>query len=138
MPAPFSGGCRCGAIRYECDAEPLMVAYCHCRDCQFASGGPFSTVLLVPRPAVRTSGSEPGAYAVDAESGATVTRKFCSRCGSPLFSELSANPEIFVIKAGTLDDPSWLRPAAHIWTESAQPWAELQADLPKFPKNPQQ
>ena len=138
MPAPFSGGCRCGAIRYECGAEPLMVAYCHCRDCQFASGGPFSTVLLVPRPAVNTSGSEPGAYSVEAESGATVTRKFCSDCGSPLFSELSANPEIFVIKAGTLDDPSWLRPAAHIWTESAQPWVEMQGDLPKFPKNPQQ
>ena len=138
MPAPFSGGCRCGAIRYECSAEPLMVAYCHCRDCQFASGGPFSTVLLVPRSAVSRSGSEPGAHAVEAESGATVTRRVCSACGSPLFSELSANPEIFVIKAGTLDDPSWLRPAAHIWTESAQPWAELQADLPKFPKNPQQ
>src|SRR5882762_1408411 len=45
---PFSGGCACGAIRYESTAEPLMMLHCHCRDCQQSSGGPFSSFVIVP------------------------------------------------------------------------------------------
>ncbi len=48
MPAPFSGGCTCGAIRYECSTEPVVSWQCHCRDCQHASGSAFSAILYVP------------------------------------------------------------------------------------------
>ena len=136
MPAPFKGGCRCGSIRYECTADPVMVAYCHCRDCQYASGGPASAILLVPRPAISVTEGEPTAFSLESESGSQVTRKFCGQCGSPLFSELGASPEIYVIKAGSLDDPSWLKPAMHIWTSSAQPWALPDDGLPRLEKNP--
>lgn len=134
--ASSTGGCMCGAIRYECNAEPIATAYCHCRDCQRASGGGFSTVVLAPNPAVKITKGQPKAYSVKAESGNTVTRKFCGECGSPLFSELSASPALMVIKAASLDDPSGLKPAMNIWTDSAQPWAYLDPNLPKFPKNP--
>ena len=43
---------------------------------------------------------------------------------------------LIVLKAATLDDPSWLRPTMHIWRESGQPWAEVDAELPSFEKNP--
>ena len=48
ITTPFSGGCACGEIRYECTAEPMMMLNCHCRDCQRSSGGPFSSFVVVP------------------------------------------------------------------------------------------
>ena len=57
MPTPFTGGCACGAIRYECSADPILSLNCHCRDCQRASGSPFATVLLVPQDAVKITGA---------------------------------------------------------------------------------
>lgn len=136
MSTPFSGGCRCGAVRYECSAEPVLTAYCHCRDCQYAAGGPFSTVLGVPARALSIKGETKG-YQVTADSGNTVTRRFCPECGSPLFSELSASPGLMIIKVGSLDDPSWAKPTMNIWTDSAQPWCELSDELPRHGKQPQ-
>jgi len=134
MAAPFSGGCRCGAIRYTCAAEPMFAAHCHCRDCQYASGGAGATVVIVPRDALTIDGT-PTTHALTAESGAPVRRQFCANCGSPLFSE-GANAAVVAIKAASLDDPAWVVPQAHIWTDSAPPWAALSDDLPKFPRNP--
>ena len=112
-----------------------MVANCHCRDCQHASGGAYSTIVMLPRDAVVIVGGVTQ-YTVTAESGNEVTRSFCPACGSPLYSELIAMESVIVLKAATLDDPSWLRPTMHIWRESGQPWAEVDAELPSFEKNP--
>ena len=136
MPAPFEGGCRCGAIRYTASAEPMMTAYCHCRYCQYASGGAASTILLVPRGSVEIQQGAPVDYALTADNGNTVTRRFCGTCGSPLFSVLDESAPFDVIKAATLDDPSWIQPAMNIWCASAQPWAEISSDLPRFDHNP--
>ena len=64
MSAPFTGGCRCGNVRYECTAEPIATLHCHCRDCQYASGGAFATVLLVPAAALRRVGDRSAALVV--------------------------------------------------------------------------
>jgi hypothetical protein len=53
MPTPFTGGCACGATRYECGAEPIISINCHCRDCQRASGSPFASVPLGPQAAIK-------------------------------------------------------------------------------------
>lgn len=136
MSAPFQGGCRCGAVRYECTSEPLFAGHCHCRDCQYASGGPFATVVLVSAPSLRLLRGEVRSFDVVAESGSTVSRKFCPTCGTPLFSALAGPAPLVAIKAGSLDDPSWVKPAAEIWTASAQPWAPHGEGLPRIPKNP--
>ena len=130
MTAPFEGGCLCGAVRYKCSAEPIFFGHCHCRDCQHASGGAFSSVLAVPKKAFELTKGEYN------ESGGKVSRKFCPTCGAPLFSELVGNEQIWIIKAATLDDPSWLEPGAHIWTCSSQPWAPMGDELPQFEKDP--
>ena len=65
---------------------------------------------------------EPTYYTSQADSGETVSRGFCPECGSGIFSKLSANPDIVGLKAASLDDPSWFRPAVDIYTDSAQPW----------------
>ena len=137
MPAPFSGGCLCGAIRYESRAEPLFSINCHCRDCQRTTGTAYAPVLAVPRDGLSISQGEPTYYTSQSDSGETVSRGFCPECGSGIFSELSANPDIVGLKAASLDDPSWFRPTVDIYTDSAQPWDVMNPDLPKVPKMPQ-
>ncbi len=135
MTAPFSGGCRCGAVRYECTAEPVQVAHCHCRDCQYAAGGGYSTIAIVPKDALSVTGEVKG-YELEGDSGNIVRRQFCPTCGTPVFSEPEIAPGIKVIKAATLDDPSWLEPQAHVYVASAQPWGIPSDDLPRFDKMP--
>lgn len=137
MAAPFSGGCRCGAVRFECSAEPLLAGYCHCRDCQFSAGGAFATVVLVLRDSVSLTG-QPRGYTVRGDSGGDVTRHFCPTCGTPIYSEISANPAILAIKAGTLEDASWVQPTIELWTEMKQPWARIPEGIASFPRNPPQ
>jgi hypothetical protein len=134
MKAPFSGGCACGNIRYECLAEPIVVGNCHCRDCQQATGTAFAAAMLVPRHAVKIAG-EVKYHEVIGDSGATVGRGFCPNCGSRLFSKPS-NPQLLGILAGSLDDPSGFQPEMDFYTASAQPWDYMNPDLPKFAKFP--
>ena len=136
MSNSFTGGCMCGAVRYECSAEPLRTANCHCRDCQKASGGAFVSALAVPKSALKIAG-EVKYYEVKADSGNMVSRGFCPNCGARLFGKPQGAPDVAVIMAGSLDDPSWFRPAMDLYTASAQPWDYMRSDLPKFTKMPQ-
>ena len=135
MPIPFSGGCACGAIRYECSAEPVVSWQCHCRDCQHASGSAFSAILYVPKEALRITG-ESKYYDVKGESGNTVSRGFCPQCGSPVLAKAGGWPEFMAIWAATLDDPSWFSPVVDIWTSSAQPWDSLHPQISKYARQP--
>ncbi len=134
MTEGFTGGCLCGAVRYECSAAPLAMGNCHCRDCQRATGSAYAAALLVPRHAVTVTG-EVTYYEVTGESGGTVGRGFCPICGSRLFSR-PPNPELMGITAGSLDDPSRFAPAMDIYTASAQPWDRMNPALPKFERMP--
>lgn len=135
MAAKISGGCICGAVRYECAADPVMTANCHCRDCQKAGGGAFAPALAVPAQALKISG-EVKYYDTKSDSGHNVSRGFCPNCGARLFGKPSRMPELAVVMAGSLDDPSWYRPGMNLYTDSAQPWVPLDAALPKFAKLP--
>lgn len=135
MAIPFTGGCRCGAIRYECSAEPVMAGNCHCRDCQKVSGSAFSANLAVPQEVLRISGAVKY-HDVKAESGNTVSRGFCPNCGAPVLAKSSGMPGLVIVRAGSLDDPSWFRPGMDLYTSSAQPWDYMNPELPKFPKMP--
>jgi hypothetical protein len=135
VKTPFTGGCMCGAIRYECSSAPMMMANCHCRDCQKSSGSAFAAALMVPRSAVTFTG-EVKNYEVKGDSGNAIGRGFCANCGSRLFTA-PANADFISLQAGSLDDPSWFQSQADIYVASAQPWDYLNPDSPKFPKLPQ-
>lgn len=134
MELPFTGGCMCGAVRYECSAEPIIMGNCHCRDCQRATGTAFAAGMLVPSDAVTITG-EVKYYDVTGDSGGIVSRGFCPNCGSRLFSKPPI-PKMMGIQAGSLDDPSWFQPSMDFYTASAQPWDYLNPDLSKFAKLP--
>ena len=135
IPTAFSGGCACGAIRYESSEAPVAMVNCHCRDCQRAGGSAYSPTVVVRASALRLTSGEPTYYAVTGDSGSTVRRAFCGACGAPLFATTSARPTLIGIRAASLDDPSWFRPGADAWTASAQPWDVMQTDVPYFAKD---
>jgi len=133
-PSTFSGGCACGAIRYECSAAPAAMVNCHCRDCQRAGGAGYSPTVVVPKSHLRILVGQPMLYERLGASGNTATRAFCGECGSPLFAWSSARPEMAGIRAGSLDDPSWFGAQTDVWTRSAQPWDVLAPHTRKFPR----
>lgn len=135
MPQPMTGGCLCGAVRYEIHGEPVMQAVCHCSHCQKQAGSAFSTIVGVPETAVVVTQGVPTSYFDSGESGKAVERQFCGTCGSPLFSKVEVAPGLTFVKAGTLDDTAFFQPSAHIWTQSKQCWVDTGA-VPAFATNP--
>jgi hypothetical protein len=135
MNIPFDGGCACGAVRYECSAEPLMAFNCHCRDCQRASGTAYASGMLVPEGAFKFTKGAPKYHVGTADSGRTVSRGFCAECGSPVAATQAGHP-IVIIYASSLDDPSGHQPMMEIFTSSAQPWDYLHPALPKYARGP--
>src|SRR5258708_19008025 len=106
MAAQMTGGCMCGAVRYEVSADPAMAVNCYCRDCQHASGGGSAQVMLVQKQAFKLTKGELKQHEVKGDSGNKVTRGFCANCGSPVLTTLEAMPAMLGIKAGSLDDTS--------------------------------
>lgn len=135
MATSAKGGCMCGAVRYECTAAPLFMGNCHCRDCQQASGSAYAPAIGVPRSAVKITG-DVKYYESKADSGNMAKRGFCPNCGSRLFALPPFAPDLMVIQASSLDDPSIFKAGMDIYTSSAQPWDYMDPALPKFPKMP--
>jgi len=133
----FKGRCLCGSTTYESSAEPVAFMLCHCRDCQYVSGGEPAAVVVVPKDAFKLIKGSIRGFSVKGDSGNLVERQFCTICGTPMFSVLHGMPHLFAIKAGTMDDPSRLKPTAFIWTKSAQPWAHLDKSAASFERQPQ-
>jgi hypothetical protein len=125
---PLTGGCPCGAIRYEITAYPLLVYACHCTDCQRRSGSAFALNMPVPSKAFRIVQGAPKGWRRQSPSGAATISWFCGDCGGRINGERPSRPESTTVRAGSLDDTSWLSPVAHFFLRSAQPWVRLPED----------
>jgi hypothetical protein len=132
---PLSGGCLCGAVRYECSTQAVMNINCHCRSCQKSTGSGYAPILMVPIAATTITG-EVRYYDALGDTGLSVSRGFCPTCGSPLFGKPAVLPDLIGIKAASLDDPSHYQPGADIYTDSAQPWDCMNPNTLKFAKAP--
>ena len=133
---PVTGGCACGAIRYECLAEQMFTWKCHCRECQRSTGGGAAVNVVFPIAVVQFVKGTPKERTSTGTSGNKTHRGFCAECGSPISARADVIPNIRGISAASLDDPDRVELIAHIWTSSAQPWDELSATLPQFETTP--
>lgn len=130
LPAfPVSGGCACGAVRYRLMAPPLSVYVCHCKRCQ-TYGGIGTVAVAVRRADVEIIGTAPVEHQEPADSGHNAQMFFCPRCHVRVWHG-PAVPELLTLMGGTLDDPTWLEPVAHIFTRSKQAGV-LTGDVPCF------
>jgi hypothetical protein len=129
----LSGGCQCGAVRYEVDGVPQHAALCHCSDCRKSSGAPMvawaafaEAEFKVIKGEVKTINS----------SGASM-RSFCGDCGTGLYFRNAENlPGIVDIQAATLDEPEALPMQVHIQVAERIGWMETAHELPHFKRFP--
>lgn len=125
----LTGGCLCGAVRFTIAADaPLAARLCWCRVCQYLGAGSGTVNAVFRKEDVKISG--PTAEFVNiAESGSVMHRRFCSLCGTPLFSEAEPRPHQIIVRVGALDDPEAGRPSAILWAKEAPSWACFDPDL---------
>lgn len=126
----FAGSCLCGGVQYELAAEPGDFGYCHCTSCRKASGSSHGANAPVDREhfklvqgqdLVREFESSPGKF-----------RAFCSRCGSPLYTYLTATPDVLRVRLGSLDTPFFKQPKAHTWVSDKATWEPIIDEIPQF------
>jgi hypothetical protein len=132
----LDGRCLCGAVTYSSDADPVFTAVCHCRNCQRQTGTAFSVIVGVPAQSFQLSGDLGTHVTIGEDHGLETRRRFCPACGSPVISESAALPDVVIVKAGTLDDPSWLAPQMEVWGRSAQPWVQPAEGRPRLERGP--
>lgn len=135
-PVSFSGGCLCGAVRFESRAAAQLVGHCYCIDCRRSSGTGHSTHAAVPETALAVTG-EVTFYDRAADSGNRVSRGFCGTCGSPLLSKNAAMPGMVFVRASALDDPEVAKPQMIVYASRAPSWDTLDPTLPAFATIPE-
>ena len=129
------GGCACGAIRFQISA-PAGLGVCHCRACQYASGGGAAYVALAPKGSLQVTAGSAKIHFTAADSGARIGRAFCADCGTPLYSLVPPTTPFDIVNAGALDDRSSLQPVLEVYTQSAPPWHAFHPDVPAYPGSP--
>jgi hypothetical protein len=125
MKLPQTGGCQCGKVRYEITEKPQSVYTCHCLDCQRLTSSAFSLGVVVPEKGFHLSGIEPRQLRRTADSGRVNLRLVCPECGSWICG--TPRDGLVRVRAGSLDDTSWLRPTRHIWIRRKQAWVTIPA-----------
>lgn len=132
----LEGGCYCGALRYRITADPIFKAQCHCRECQYISGGNPNVVMGVPEAGFEyTKGSPKQFERSDLES--PVVREFCADCGTHILANPPGLPGALVLKVGTLDDPSAFgSPQMAIYTIDRQSFHHIPEGVAAFERTP--
>jgi hypothetical protein len=131
------GGCLCGGFKYQFPREAVISAHhCHCKDCQKMTGCGKATILMLPAAALQIEG-EQSSYTVTGTDGAHVSRGFCPSCGGQSVSSIEEVPDLSIVRAGSLDDSSWVTIDSSLWASSAQPWSPVDPNNPSFEKNPE-
>jgi len=129
----ITGGCHCGAIRYQAEGEALTHALCHCTDCRRCAGAPMVGWSMYPADAVKVTKGTPKIY----ESSTNGRRSFCPACGTGLFYTNAVNlPGIIDIQSATYDDPAVLPPQVHVQIAERIPWMEHAHELQTFDRYP--
>lgn len=135
MSEAYTGGCACGAIRYEVASEPIASNHCHCRDCQMDSGTGHSSYVSFVREGLAITGT-PARWEMMTDRNGVKTRNFCATCGSPVFLSFADMPDIVAIRAGTLDNPRRFTPGFVSYTARAYDWDRVDPALAAFAKMP--
>jgi hypothetical protein len=130
----IDGGCHCGFLTYEAEADPEKAAICNCTDCQRLSGSAFRTVVPVESSTFRLHG-QPTIYVKTGDSGNKREQSFCPRCGSPIYSAPPVEgPRTLFIRVGTINQRDRFTPRSQVWSRSQQPWVNSISTIHKIEK----
>ena len=128
----IDGGCHCGFIAFEAEADPEKVLICHCSDCQTLSGAPYRAILFVEEKDFKLTGGQPKVYVKTADSGRRREQTFCPDCGSPLYAATEgAEDRTLGLRVGAIRQRDQLPPKHQYFCDSAQDWVQDISHLPK-------
>jgi len=130
-----TGGCLCGALRYELIGEPRGSGYCCCSDCRKASGSGFIPFMSFSSSAVRITGPARQSIARSIR-GSEAVRNHCAQCGGLVFGGRVGVDDSYSIYAGSLDDPTFFKPTMAIFAGTRPSWVILPQGLKLFEKMP--
>jgi len=132
----IEGGCYCGAVRYKAEGDPLFKGQCHCRECQYFSGGHPNVIVAMPGSGFTyTKGAAKGLSRKDLAK--PVTREFCPDCGTHILTRAPTVPGEVILKVGTFDDPSlYGGPQMAIYTIDKQSFHHVPPGVPAFERVP--
>lgn len=131
----LDGGCYCGSLRYLAEGTPILKAQCHCRECQYFSGGAPNMFLLMPPEGFRYSKGAPKTF-TRSDLAHAVTREFCADCGTHIATRRPGLAAV-ILKVGTLDDPAQFgAPRMAIYTIDQQTFHHIPDGLPRFKRLP--
>lgn len=132
----IEGGCYCGALRFEAEGDPLFKGQCHCRECQYISGGLPNVTQGMPESGFRYTKGSPRTFR-RADLEAPVTREFCAECGTHILARSPSLPGAVLLKVGTFDDPALFGgPQMVIFTCDSQPFHQVPEGVPTFERTP--
>ena len=129
------GGCLCGAVRFSVEGPPVVVAHCHCEDCQRSSGAGHTTGAMFSTTNFKSNGKL-SEFHLTSENNNRVTKSFCPTCGSSLFGRNTAMDGYVTIALGTFDDASMFEPEVVVFARNKQPWDIMDETLATFNAQP--
>ncbi|MBP5858825.1 GFA family protein [Marivibrio halodurans] len=136
MTKPYTGGCACGAIRYETQDAPIFENHCQCRDCQRRSGTGHGSYLTFPNRAAVTIMGETKTWRIVGDSGFEKGHGFCPTCGTPVYLTLDAMPEVIAVHAASLDEPALFDPKVVTYGACGHAWDPMDPALQLFARTP--
>ena len=131
-----TGGCQCGAVRYETVDAPTELYVCHCLECRKQSASAFGISFIVPHRDITLTQGTPRFWQRPTDSGGQIRCAFCPDCGSRLWHEDAADPDRASIKGGTLDEALDISAVDHIWTKRKMPGIVIPDDARQFAEEP--
>ncbi len=131
----ISGGCYCGSLRYEANGDIEASIQCHCRECQYITGGNPNVIMIMPLSGFEFVKGIPKTFKrKDIEKA--VTRLFCENCGTGIGTKNPNRPNSIILKVGTFDDPSIFKPDIAIFTIDKQKFHYIEDGLKSFERRP--
>ena len=123
-----NGGCRCGAVRFRAEGEPIWVSHCHCGDCRRVTASPMTTYVAYPSDKVTLTKGAPKTFI----SSPGAVRGFCGQCGTPLHFEGERWPGETHLFVCAFDEPQAFQPSVHVQVSQKLPWLHLGDTLPRY------
>jgi hypothetical protein len=132
----IDGGCHCGFITIEGEADPEKTQICHCTDCQTGTGSAFRISIPVPGASFKMTGQPTTYLKTTSDSGRPRVQVFCPKCGSPIYSTTAGDgvQPSYTVRVGLLRQRDQLAPRRQQWFRSARPWVTELASVPKSEK----
>jgi hypothetical protein len=132
----IDGGCYCGALRFSSTGDPVFQAQCHCRECQYFSGGHPNAVMALPEASFKYTKGSPKSFK-RSDLPTPVNREFCATCGTHILARAAGLPGMVILKVGTLDDQSaYAGPQMAIFLCDKQPYHHVPEGIATFERTP--